>query len=198
MGPMPASRTQRPARTPRRTAPSAASRVSKASRPGAPRVAVVVSRYNATITDRLLEGARDAYADAGGDAAELLVIDAPGAFELPALALAAATRAKVRGVVALGCVIRGETKHDQYISSAVAHGIVDVTMRTGIPVAFGVLTTENVEQAEARAGGDQGNKGAEAMEAVLDTITAIDALGGTPARAAGARPDKAVRAGGAR
>src|SRR5262245_54810465 len=131
---------------------------SKASR--VPPVAIVVSRYNATITDRLLEGARAAYAAAGGDAGALVIADAPGSFELPALALAAAKRARIRGVVALGCLIRGETRHDQYMAQAVAHGLVDVTMRTGIPVAFGVLTTENVEQAEARAGGAHGNKGA--------------------------------------
>jgi 6,7-dimethyl-8-ribityllumazine synthase len=158
-----------------------------------PRVAVVVSRYNSTITGRLLEGAQGAYAAAGGAPQDLLVVDAPGSFELPALALAAATSGKVRGVVTLGCIIRGETRHDQYLAQAVATGVVDVTMRTGIPVTFGVLTTENVEQAEARAGGAQGNKGAEAMEALLLTIAAAASIGASGGSFAGKsqRPDKA-------
>jgi 6,7-dimethyl-8-ribityllumazine synthase len=198
MGPMPG------ARPPRRSAATrpipharASTRGERAAAAGAPRIAIVVSRYNASITDRLLEGARHAYALAGGRAEDLLVVEAPGAFELPALALAAATKGNVRGVVTLGCVIRGETKHDQYIAQAVAHGVVEVTLRTGIPVAFGVLTTENVEQAEARAGGAQGNKGAEAMEAVLQTIAAADAIGagGSPKAASARRPDKAARGG---
>lgn len=162
-----------------------------------PRVAVVVSRYNATITGRLLEGAQGAYAAAGGAAGDLLVVDAPGSFELPALALAAATRGRVRGVVTLGCIIRGETRHDQYLAQAVATGVVEVTMRTGIPVTFGVLTTENVEQAEARAGGAQGNKGAEAMEALLQTIAAAETIGssGGSVTARPQRPDKARKGG---
>lgn len=168
----------------------------KTPRTAIPAVAIVVSRYNATITDRLLDGARAAYQAAGGNPDRLLVIDAPGAFELPALALAAATRARILGVLALGCIIKGETRHDEYIAHAVAGGIVGVTLRTGIPVAFGVLTTENVQQAEDRAGGSQGNKGAESMEALLQTIAAADAIT-KPARrvssssTSAARPDKA-------
>ena len=153
-------------RTPSRRS-AAAPRHAPAARPvatpTAPPVAIVISRYNASVTDRLLDGARTAYAAAGGNPDSLLVIDAPGAFELPALALAAATRSKVRGVLTLGCIIRGETRHDEYLAHAVAHGCVQVTMHTRIPVSFGVLTTENVAQAEARAGGAHGNKGAEAM-----------------------------------
>lgn len=153
----------------------------------------MVSRYNATITDKLLAGALEAYGSAGGDAERVIVVDAPGAFELVALALAATSGGNVRGVVILGCIIKGETRHDEYLAHAVAHGAVGVTLKTGVPVAFGVLTTDNVEQAEARAGGAHGNKGAEAMEALLQTIAAADAIG-RPARGASgvsSRPDKA-------
>lgn len=139
-------------------------------------MAVVVSRYNASVTDRLLDGARDAYVRRGGAAEDLTVITAPGAYELPALALAAARTGRFRGVVTLGCLVKGETRHDRYIAEAVAQGLVSVTIATGVPVAFGVLTTDTPEQAQARAGGSKGNKGAEAMDALLDTVEQADAL----------------------
>jgi 6,7-dimethyl-8-ribityllumazine synthase len=158
-----------------------------------PIVAVVVSRYNASITDRLRDGAVSEYASrVGGSPPE--IIAAPGSFELPALALAAARSGKFAGVVAIGCLIKGETSHDRHIAQAVAHGLVSVTLATGVPVAFGVLTVDTPEQAHARAGGDKGNKGQEAMAAVLDTIAEIERLSG---KAATARvrplPDKAAR-----
>jgi len=138
-----------------------------------------VSRYNASITDRLLAGARDAYAECGGDPASLRVIPAPGSFELPALAQAAARWGRYQGVLALGCLIKGDTKHDEYIAHAVAQGLVNVTISTGVPCAFGVLTVNTPEQAQDRAGGAEGNKGAEAMLALVDTIREIDALRGS-------------------
>ncbi len=161
---------------------------------GAARVAVVVSRYNRSITRRLMEGARHEYARRGGDPASLTVVDAPGAFELPGLCLAAACTGRFAGVLALGCIIRGETSHDRHLADAVANGLVSVTIETGVPVSFGVLTVENVEQAEARAGGPRGNKGAEAMGALLDSVDAIERLRtGEPAIADGLpRPDKGV------
>ncbi len=136
-------------------------------------VAVVVSRYNASITNALLEGAVQAYLDATGSDGSLAIIDAPGAYELPAIALAAARTGKYQGVLTLGCIIKGQTPHDQHIGSAVAHGLMDITLKTGIPVAFGVLTTNTLQQAQDRAGGTMGNKGHQAMEALLDTITVI-------------------------
>jgi 6,7-dimethyl-8-ribityllumazine synthase len=151
-------------------------RSASSSRASAPALAVVVSRYNASVTDRLLAGARDVYAEFGGNPASLQVIAAPGSYELPALALAAARTGRFRGVLALGCLIKGETRHDRYIAEAVAHGLVSVTIATGLPVAFGVLTVDTPEQAEARAGGGEGNKGAEAMGALLDTVREMDAL----------------------
>src|ERR1051326_5535806 len=120
----------------RSTGRSNSSRGSGANAP-APAVAVIVSRYNGSISDRLLAGAKDAYAEWGGDAAVLAVIPAPGSYELPALSLAAARTGRFAGVVALGCLIKGETRHDEYIAHAVAGGLVDVTVATGVPVAFG-------------------------------------------------------------
>lgn len=134
------------------------------------RVAIVVSRYNAWITDRLLQGAVEAYAQHGGVSVPVTV-HAPGAFELPVVAHALAASGRFDAVVALGCVIRGETSHDRHIAHAVAHGIVQAGVATGVPIAFGVLTVETPEQAEARSGGEGSNgdnKGAEAMRAALE------------------------------
>ncbi len=147
----------------------------KPSRP-APPVAIVVSRYNPSVTQKLLEGAVDAYATRGGRSASILA--APGSYELVSLAHAAAKTGRFKGVVALGCLVKGETRHDEYIASAVAHGLVQASIDAGIPIAFGVLTVDTPKQAKARAGGKKGNKGAEAMHAVLDTIDAIEALHG--------------------
>lgn len=141
-----------------------------------PAVAIVVSRYNGSITDRLREGALEAYGERGGEIGNARVIVAPGAYELPALALAAAKTGKFRGVLGLGCLIKGETSHDRYIADAVANGLVNVTIATGVPCAFGVLTVDTAEQAAARAGGKLGNKGEESMHALLDTIEQMDEL----------------------
>ncbi len=143
-------------------------------------MAVVVSRYNRSITDKLLAGAIEAYVRRGGLAEHLRVVDAPGAYELPTLAHAAATLGTLRGVVALGCIIKGETSHDQHIAAAVAQGLVGVTLVTGVPCAFGVLTVDTPKQAQERAGGVHGNKGQEAMDAVLDTLEAIADLKAGP------------------
>lgn len=145
--------------------------------PGAvARVAVVVSRYNAWITDRLLQGALDEHARLAGGAGRVDVVPVPGSFELPAACRVAAGTGRYDAVVALGCLIRGETVHDRVIADAIAHGIVEASCATGVAVAFGVLTVENAEQAEARAGGAMGNKGAEAMAAALHTAGVIAAL----------------------
>lgn len=158
-----------------------------------PRVAIIVSRYNGSITQRLQDSAVAEYLERGGRPGDLEVYEAPGAFELPALALAAARTGRFAGVLALGCVIRGETSHDRYISEAVANGLVGVTLATGLPVGFGVLTTENVEQAEARAGGAKGNKGQESMSALLMAMAGVKQVAaGTPAAAPTPRPDKAA------
>jgi 6,7-dimethyl-8-ribityllumazine synthase len=163
-----------------------------------PRVAVIVSRYNGSVTGRLLDGARSEYLRRGGDEAGLAVYEAPGAFELPVLALAAAETGRYRGVVALGCLVKGETRHDRYIAEAVAQGLTQVSLQTGVPVAFGVLTVNTPKQARERAGGEHGNKGAEAMGAVLETIEAAEGISAGRQRvvvSAGLspeRPDKAA------
>ncbi len=167
-------------------------------RPGSlPSVALIVAQYNASVTGRLRDAALEAYAEAGGDPAAVEVIEAPGSYELPALSLAAAKCGRFAGVVALGCIIQGETSHNRYIAEAVAHGLIRVTLQTGVPVTFGVLTVESAGQAYARAGGRDGNKGAEAMRAVLETISAMGALAGHGSACAPvlAKPDKAAQSG---
>ena len=145
------------------------------SMPVAPRIALVVSRYNAPITDRLEEGAREAIARLC-PRAEMDIYPAPGAFELVSAAAHACESGVYDGVACLGCVVRGETRHDEYINTSVSMGITELSVRTGVPVSFGLLTVENRSQAEARAGGAKGNKGAEAVEAVLASIATIDAM----------------------
>lgn len=157
------------------------------------RTAVVVSRYNASITDKLLEAALDAFAQRCPDAPAPAVIDAAGAFELPAVCSAAAATGNYDGILAIGCIIKGETSHDAHIASAVARGLVQITLQTGVPVSFGVLTVDNPDQARARAGGDRGNKGRDSMLALLDTVATIDALrsGATSVAVKSDMPDKA-------
>ncbi|MBS0186643.1 MAG: 6,7-dimethyl-8-ribityllumazine synthase [Planctomycetes bacterium] len=166
-----------------------------ASKHEQPRVAVVVSRYNATVTDRLCLGAIEAAVRRTGRTPE--VFDAPGAFELPVLCDAAARTGRFAGVVALGCLIRGETIHDRVIADSVARAIQESMIKTGVPIAFGVLTVENSAQAEARAGGEHGNKGEEAVEALLDTIETLRAVrDGRESRIARSLPDKLRRGSG--
>lgn len=163
-------------------------------------IALIVSRYNASVTGPLREGAQREYIRRRGSAAGLEIYEAPGAYELPVIAQAAADSERFAGIVALGCVIKGETSHDKYISQAVADGLMLVSLYSGVPAAFGLLTTDTPEQALARAGGDKGNKGEEAMAALLDTLDTIAAIHGErPApRASGQKPDKAHSPGGTR
>lgn len=151
------------------------------------RVALVVSRYNADVTDRLLEGARDAFIGAGGRPDRLVAIDAPGAWELPILVREAAHSRRFDAVVALGCIIKGETTHDQHLARAVCDGLMRVSIDSAVPVTMGVLTVESEKQAQARAGGAEGNKGAEAMHAALAVLDARDALANTRAGGPGLR-----------
>ncbi len=141
--------------------------------PAGVRVAVIVSRYHSHVTQRLLDGALGAARARG---AEVDVIPAPGAFELGLLALEAARTGRYAGVAALGCVIRGDTSHYDYVCSESARGVLHAGLETGVPVAFGVITCETAEQAFARAGGTAGNKGAEAVETALDAAAALAAL----------------------
>lgn len=137
------------------------------------RIAVVVSQYHDKITGALRDGAVERFTAAGGKADDLMVITVPGAFELTAGCKALAELGEVDAIVALGCVITGETTHDQYIAHAVAQGITQIIVQSGVPIAFGVLTCQTLEQAQARAGGAVGNKGDEAMAAAIAMANAV-------------------------
>jgi 6,7-dimethyl-8-ribityllumazine synthase len=141
-----------------------------------PRVAIVVSRYNELITRRLLDGARDALREAGVPDSHVEEFWVPGAFELPVAAEEAAVSGRFRAIVALGCVIRGETPHFEYVAGEAARGLGNVALAHRVAVGFGVLTTENQSQAEARAGGAAGNKGHEAAAAALQTADVLHRL----------------------
>jgi len=134
------------------------------------RIAVVAARFNATLVDQLIEGATRAFRAHGGDPDSLLVVRVPGAFELPLAALKFAACGEYDAVVALGCVIRGDTPHFEYVAGECARGIMDASLASGVPVIFGVLTTENLAQAEERAAPARMNKGGESMEAALEMI----------------------------
>ncbi|MFW6039813.1 MAG: 6,7-dimethyl-8-ribityllumazine synthase [Gemmatimonadota bacterium] len=132
------------------------------------RFALVVSRFNEPVTARLLEGARACLEAHGADPGDIEVHHVPGAFELPLAARWLLDRGGVDGVAALGCVVRGETPHFDFVSLGTTIGIEAVARERGVPVAFGVLTTDDADQARARAGGDRGNKGEEAALALLE------------------------------
>lgn len=136
------------------------------------RFALVVSSFNQDITDGLLRGALDALADAGIDGARITTVRVPGAFEIPLAARQLARTGRYDAVICLGCLIKGETMHFEYIASAVSHGIMAVSAETGIPVTFGVLTTVTEEQAAARARDGADNKGREAALAAVE-MTAV-------------------------
>jgi 6,7-dimethyl-8-ribityllumazine synthase len=140
------------------------------------RVVVIASRFNETIGKRLLDGALDALRRHGVPEEGLSVTWVPGAFELPAAAQRIASSGDVDAVVCVGAVIRGETAHFDYVAGHAAYGIGRASMETGIPITFGVLTTENTEQAEARAGGKLGNKGAEAAVAAIEMANLFASL----------------------
>jgi 6,7-dimethyl-8-ribityllumazine synthase len=135
------------------------------------RFAIVVARFNDFVTDRLQIGALEGLKAAGVDPDEVCVIKVPGAFEIPFAAKEAATRGHFAAIVCLGCLIRGATPHFEYIASAVAHGITEAAAATGVPMTFGVLTTNSVEEALERAGPGSANKGWEAAMAAVEMAT---------------------------
>ena len=132
------------------------------------RVALVAARFNGDIVDSMVVGAQAAWLRQGGDPGALLLVRVPGAFELPLAARRLATSGRFDAVIALGCVIRGDTAHFDFVAGEAARGIADAARDTGKPVIFGVLTTENVEQAVERASPARMDKGGEAMEAALE------------------------------
>jgi 6,7-dimethyl-8-ribityllumazine synthase len=140
------------------------------------RIGIVVSRFNDFVTERLLSGAQQTIREAGVADEDVMVLRVPGAFEIPIAAQRLAETARVDAVVCLGCVIRGETPHFEYIASACAHGITAAAAATGIPMTFGVLTTNTEEEALARAGEGDANKGREAALAAIDLLRTLHTL----------------------
>jgi 6,7-dimethyl-8-ribityllumazine synthase len=136
------------------------------------KVTIVVSRFNSFITDRLLDGALDALRRHGVEEKGITVVRVPGSFEIP-LGVRRAAGQKVDAVIALGALIRGGTPHFDYLSAEVTKGVAHVMLETGIPVSFGVLTTDTVEQAIERAGTKAGNKGAEAAQSALEMVSLL-------------------------
>jgi 6,7-dimethyl-8-ribityllumazine synthase len=131
---------------------------------------LVVSRFNSFICDRLVEGAVDALVRHGADQENISVAKVPGAFEIPMTAKKMAASGNYDALVCLGAVIRGSTPHFDYVSAEVSKGVASVSLDSGIPVAFGVLTTDNIEQAIERAGSKAGNKGFEAAVTAIEMV----------------------------
>jgi 6,7-dimethyl-8-ribityllumazine synthase len=140
------------------------------------KIGIVVSRFNEFITSKLLGGAVDTLVRHGIADADITVAWAPGAFEIPVVVKRMADSGNYDAVIALGCVIRGATPHFDYVAGEAAKGIGQVAMNSGVPVLFGVLTTENIEQAVERAGTKAGNKGADAAMAAIEMITLLAQL----------------------
>ena len=151
----------------------AAAMVGTGDLPAGARIAIVCSRYHSNVMQLLLDGATAVANDQG---VPCDVIYAEGAFELGLLSLEAAKTGRYVGVAALGCVIRGDTSHYDYVCSETARGILSAGLGTGIPVAFGLITCETAEQAFARAGGGAGNKGAEAVSTAIETARTLVAI----------------------
>jgi len=140
------------------------------------RFAVVVSRFNEPVTQALQVGAVEELTRHGVDPENILVAHVPGAFEIPVATQTLARTGRYAGIICLGALIRGETPHFDYLSSAVAHSLERISVEIGIPVGFGVLTTETGQQALDRCGGSKGNKGAEAAHTVLEMVDLISRI----------------------
>jgi 6,7-dimethyl-8-ribityllumazine synthase len=140
------------------------------------RVAIVVSRFNDFVTDLLLKGAQEALRETGIADDDVPLLRVPGAFEIPIAAQRLAESSRVDAVVCLGCLIRGATPHFEYIASACAHGITAAAAATGVPMTFGVLTTNSIEEAYERAVPGDGNKGREAALAAVALVRALQSL----------------------
>lgn len=135
--------------------------------------ALVATRFNDFIVDRLIGGAVDYLTRHGGGKDDLTIIRIPGAFEMPLVCQKAAKSGKYDGIVALGAVIRGSTPHFDFVANEATKGIAHVSLETGVPIGFGLLTTDTLEQAVERAGSKAGNKGVEAASAMLETVRVL-------------------------
>ena len=140
------------------------------------KVALVAARFNDIIVDRLIGGAVDYLTRHGMERENLTIVRVPGAFELPLVCQKLAKSGRYDGIVALGAVIRGATPHFDYVCSEATKGIAHISLDTGIPIGFGLLTTENIEQAVERAGSKAGNKGVDAAAAMLETVRVLEQL----------------------
>jgi 6,7-dimethyl-8-ribityllumazine synthase len=138
--------------------------------------AIIVSRFNSLVTKELLDGAVDCLQRHGADTAKIDVVWVPGAFEIPLAAKALVKKGGYDAIIALGCVLKGATTHDQYIASEVSKGLAQVSLESGIPIGFGVLTPDTLEQALDRAGMKAGNKGAEAALSAIEMIQVLKQL----------------------
>ncbi|HOD83672.1 MAG: 6,7-dimethyl-8-ribityllumazine synthase [Planctomycetes bacterium ADurb.Bin126] len=150
--------------------------------PAKAKFAVLVSRFNEFITNKLLGGAMDALKRHGVADDDIEVVWSPGSFEIPLLALKLASSGRYAAVICLGAVIRGGTDHYQYVASEVTKGIAQATLQTGVPCIFGVLTCDTIDQAIERAGTKAGNKGADAATAAIEMANLIDQLPAGPAK----------------
>ena len=137
---------------------------------------IVVSRFNEFISSKLLSGALDSFIRLGADEKNIDVIWVPGSFEIPLMAKKAAQSKKYAAIVTLGAVIKGSTSHYDYVCAEVSKGVAAVSLSEGIPVIFGILTTDNIEQAIERAGTKAGNKGADAAKSAIETANLISHL----------------------
>jgi 6,7-dimethyl-8-ribityllumazine synthase len=140
------------------------------------RFAVLVSRFNSFVTERLLAGALDALSRNGVAEADIAVVKVPGSWEMPVAAAAVARQKSHDGIICLGAVIRGETPHFDYVASEAAKGLAQVAMETGVPIAFGILTTNTLEQAIDRAGAKGGNKGFESAVSAIEMANLLRQL----------------------
>jgi 6,7-dimethyl-8-ribityllumazine synthase len=140
------------------------------------KLGIIVSRYNQFITEKLLAGALDAFRSTGGEDENLTVVHVPGAFEIPIIADKMAASGRFDGLVCLGAVIRGDTPHFEYVCDAVTSGIGEAVRTYKLPIGFGVLTTNDLQQAMDRAGTKDANKGYEALSTVIEMISVIRQL----------------------
>ena len=145
---------------------------------GGLRFAIVVARFNSFVTDRLLAGCLDALRRSGAKMEDVELVKVPGSWEMPVTAKALAEQKRFDAIICLGAVIRGETPHFDYVAGQAAGGLAQIAAETGVPVAFGVLTTNSVEQAVDRAGGKSGNKGFDAAMTAIEMANLLRQIGG--------------------
>jgi 6,7-dimethyl-8-ribityllumazine synthase len=143
---------------------------------GGKQIAIVASRFNHFIVDRLVEGAIDGLVRHGASPGDITVVRVPGSWELPLVTSRVAQGGRVDAIIALGALIRGATVHFDYLAAEVTKGLAQISLNTGVPVVFGVLTTDSIEQAIERAGTKAGNKGFEAALSAIELVSLSDAL----------------------